>query len=383
MVQRGGQGVLPPPRRSGEARRWTRRTLVISLDFELAWGSFDHAYGPELLAMARWTHDEGGPLLLDQLTRNGLSATWATVGLLMGERLEDAAALTPWKTPAGRDWFSFVPVGATEESAPEWFAASFVRRLLAARPRQEVGFHGYSHVILGDPRLPAARAREELLRCAELARRHGLERPSFVFPRNSIGHLGELRAAGVLAYRGADELPVAPRHRLLRRLYMVGADLAGLAPSLTVPRDEAGLVNVPGSLMVRYLQGWRRRIPDASRLRRLRAGLRRLAASQGGILHVWLHPENLYFERPRLERVLAAFHEEAGELAAQGRIEVLTMGEVARAVLGEARAILRRPADGSYRSATKLWIPEEEPFQSVFHHTRSPEGEGAAMASSS
>src|SRR6266545_933729 len=104
---------------------WCEPTLVISLDLELAWGSFDHAYGPELLAMARWTHDHGAPTLLEQLTRNGLSATWAVVGAVMLDRLPDPKRLEPFSIPGGRDWFSFVPPGATEQTAPEWFGASF------------------------------------------------------------------------------------------------------------------------------------------------------------------------------------------------------------------------------------------------------------------
>jgi hypothetical protein len=54
----------------------TRPTVVISLDLELSWGSFDLSYGKELLKMGRWTHDVGAPNLLNHLTRNRLSATW-------------------------------------------------------------------------------------------------------------------------------------------------------------------------------------------------------------------------------------------------------------------------------------------------------------------
>jgi len=315
----------------------TEPTLVISLDLELAWGSFDHAYGPELLAMARWTHDVGARTLLDQLTRSGLSATWAVVGVVMLDRLPALADLQPLATRDGRDWFSFVPPGATEQSAPEWFGASLVNEIAQARPRQEIGFHGFSHVVLGDPRLPPERAHQELAACAALARRFSFVSPAFVFPCNSVGHLETLRAAGMACYRGPDQMRWRVQNPLLRRLWSVGADVLGLAPVLVHPRIEDGLVNIPGSLMVRYAAGWRKHIPDASRLRRLRAGLK-LLQERGGIFHVWLHPENLYFARPRLERLLMDFHAEAGELAAASKIRVLTMGEVAREALARAPA---------------------------------------------
>jgi hypothetical protein len=120
----------------------------------------------------------------------------------------------------------------------------------------------------------------------------------------------------------------------------MAADVLGLRPVLVQPRIEAGLVNIPGSLMVRYAAGWRKYIPDSTRLGRLRSGLK-LIRRRGGIFHVWLHPENLFFEHPRLERVLADFHAEAGDLAASSKIRVLTMGQIAREALARAPAPAR------------------------------------------
>jgi peptidoglycan/xylan/chitin deacetylase (PgdA/CDA1 family) len=306
---------------------WLEPTLVLSLDLELAWGSFDHAFGPRLLEMARWTHDQGAPLLLELLARNGLSATWAVVGLVMLDHLPEPLALAPHRTPDGQDWFAHVPPGATEASAPEWFGASLVRRIRAARPRQEIGFHGFSHVILDDPHLSAERAREEIDRCVELARDLGLDVVSFVFPRNGVAQLDRLRAAGVRAFRSR----TAPSARLpgaaVRRVWEVGADFLGLRPALVAPHVQGGMVEVPGSLLVRSAAGWRRLIPDAARLRRLRQGLRAVAR-QGGVLHVWLHPESLYAARPRLEGVLGDFFAEASDLAAASRLRVRTLGEL-------------------------------------------------------
>ena len=61
----------------------TQPTVVISLDLELSWGSFDLSFDDDLLKMGRWTYDTGAPNLLNHLTRNGLSATWAMVGAIM------------------------------------------------------------------------------------------------------------------------------------------------------------------------------------------------------------------------------------------------------------------------------------------------------------
>jgi hypothetical protein len=95
------------------------------------------------------------------------------------------------------------------------------------------------------------------------------------------------------------------------------------------PSLKEGMVSIPGSLLIRCAAGWRRYIPDSSRLRRLRKGLERVRQS-GGVFHVWFHPENLYAEWPRLENVVARFLDELGELVRNGDVRCVTMGQLAR-----------------------------------------------------
>jgi len=94
------------------------------------------------------------------------------------------------------------------------------------------------------------------------------------------------------------------------------------------PSLKDGIVSIPGSLLVRYAAGWRKYIPDSSRLRRLRKGLHRVR-QKGGVFHVWFHPENLYAEWPRLEDVVARFLDELGIMVRNGDLRCLTMGQLA------------------------------------------------------
>lgn len=312
-------------------------TVVISLDFELAWGSFDKAYGKELLDCARWTHDFGVPVLLKHLSRTNLSATWATVGLTMLDRLAPVDDLAEVSYPHfPKPWFEFIPRQATEAEAPEWFGASVLRQIREATPYQEIGFHSWSHVIFADPGTPRERARQEFERCAALSKELGFDAESFVYPRNSVAHLDILREVGFKCYRSEDVTQYAslPSSKA-RAISGVLADFLGLTPKVVQPFLRDGLVAIPGSLMVRYLEGWRRLIPDVSRARRLRTGLREVT-SKGGVFHVWLHPENLYYEKPRLERVLARFLDEVRRLVDQGKLRCLTMGQLADEFLAKA-----------------------------------------------
>jgi hypothetical protein len=53
------------------------------------------------------------------------------------------------------------------------------------------------------------------------------------------------------------------------------------------------------------------------------------ARRSGGVFHVWLHPEDLYAEWPRLENIVARFLEELGILVRNGDLRCLTMGQLA------------------------------------------------------
>jgi len=94
------------------------------------------------------------------------------------------------------------------------------------------------------------------------------------------------------------------------------------------PALKEGVVSIPGSLLIRYAAGWRKFIPDSSRLRRLRKGLERVRLNRG-VFHVWFHPENLYAGWPRVENVVARFLEELGVLVRNGDVRCLTMGQLA------------------------------------------------------
>src|SRR5207245_9708676 len=140
--------------------------------------------------------------------------------------------------------------------------------------------------------------------------------------------LRELRDAGFTCFRDIDELPVRFASETLTGLGMIWADFLGLSPCMIEPSLKGGLVSIPGSLLIRCAEGWRKYIPDSSRLRRLRKGLERVRRS-GGVFHVWFHPENLYPEWPRLENVVARFLEERGVMVRNGVVRCQTLGQLA------------------------------------------------------
>jgi len=153
------------------------------------------------------------------------------------------------------------------------------------------------------------RAVAEYRYCAKIAHELEIPQTSFVFPRNLVAYLSELRDAGFKCFRDVDQPSVRFASDTLTSIGMVWRISRDFSPRMVEPSLKEGIVSIPGSLLIRYAAGWRKYIPDASRLRRLRRGLERVRRN-GGVFHVWFHPENLYAEWPRLENVVARFLEE-------------------------------------------------------------------------
>lgn len=326
--------------------------MALSLDFELAWGSFDRARRGPLLASAEWTHDTGAPRLLQLLERYHLPATWATVGALMHDGLPPDLDERHAEAGAPPGWFSGVPRSCGETGAPQWFAPRFIDRLQACPTPQDIGFHGWSHVPLG-PEASSQLVAWELQMCRKTAASKGLAGLSFVYPRNRAGHLGLLASHGFRVYRSVDPLPLGLASRLARpgtgarSAALMAADALALAPPLVEPVSEQGIVAVPGSLMVRYAGGLRGALPDACRRRRLSLGLRNLV-ERGGTLHVWLHPINLWARHPRLLHVLEAFFARVAQLRDSGDLEVRSLADIEREWRGRQLATGRADPTGSH-----------------------------------
>jgi len=125
----------------------TRPTVVISLDLELSWGSFDLGFDDNVRKMARWTHDVGAPNLLNISPATVFSATWAIVGAMMRRRFLTfrasrsplSALLAPLVQLRSQD--------GDESTHPEWFGASLVDGS-ERNSGAEIGFHSFSHVPL-------------------------------------------------------------------------------------------------------------------------------------------------------------------------------------------------------------------------------------------
>ena len=311
-----------------------RGVFTLSLDFELVWGARDLAehLGP-LLHDARLTRDHVFGPLLDMLVERRIRATWATVGHLFLEGAEPVGGVMhpdvvppchPWRKAP---WWEGVPAG-TERDHPEFYGRSLVLRLRDAG--QELGCHGFSHAILGDPGCSRQTADTELARCVKEARAIGVDLRTMVFPRNAVGHLDLVARHGFRTWRAPDPAwstrPGVPRP-IGRVAHLVAVARAAEPPTVLPSPGPYGLCCVPGSASILPIYGIRRMIPIRSRQERALKGLR-AAARDRRIFHLWMHPINLAADPEGLLAVVRTVLDEAVRLRDEGRIEVLSVAEV-------------------------------------------------------
>lgn len=284
------------------AQAAARGALVISLDFELMWGIRDTlaaggGYRPNLFGARAAV-----PRILDLLTEYGVAATWATVGFLFAESRDELEHFSPNLKPT---YLSHAldpyldSLGNDERDDPLHFAPSLVKEI-AARPRQEVGSHSFSHYYCLEPGQDLTQFEADVASAVRMATARGVRLKSFVFPRNQVrqDYLRVLAAHGFTSYRGAEAnllnrpRPGASGSMPLRAIRLADAYLnltgSGAFPWIDLATGGS-LVNLRGS---RFLRPWSsNRSAESLRWNRV-ANAMAAAARQGAVFHLWWHPHN-------------------------------------------------------------------------------------------
>ena len=306
--------------------------FVLSLDFELIWGTLDIC-GPE--GFGRQCDVERSVVvdrLLASLAARRLPATWFVVGHLLLDRcapidgVKHPEIVRPRHAWAPGDWFAHDP-GSTETAAPRFYGRALVEKILSCGTPQEIGAHSFSHVIFGDPGCSRETAESELRACVEAARSLGVTLQSFAFPRNEVGHLDLLPRHGFTSYRGPDPIWYAGWPRGARRAAHLWDVARAATPPVVQPVRVGDLWNIPGSMVYLPRHGVRRFIPVSRRVKRALAGLER--ARGGGIFHLWMHPTNLVDDLEGMFEGLDAILDRAARLRDAGDLRVASVGDVA------------------------------------------------------
>ncbi|HHU79629.1 MAG TPA: glycosyltransferase [Clostridiales bacterium] len=312
-----------------------RGSFVLSLDTELAWGSFDLGISD---LERKHLHNTRSCIrrLLGLLEKYQISATFAFVGHLMLDEcsseqgMKHKGLVRPNYSWYQKDWFSEDPAANIREE-PIWYGRDILCSIRSAQPKHEIACHSFSHIILGDPGCSAQCAEADISECVKTAEDLGVCLSSFVFPRNSEGYKSILRKYGIRIYRGSgNEWYKSIKTGILRRVCHILDEFFCISPKTSIPyMDEHGLLNTQGNMLYLSRTGIRRFIPIINRVLKAKKGIDR-AIKRGEVFHMWFHPCNLASDADGLLRGLEEIFTYAREKIDSGLLENCTMEGIYR-----------------------------------------------------
>lgn len=317
---------------------------MISLDFELYWGMADiNPLDAEYKAILTRTREEVIPRMLERFEHHGVHATWATVGYLFYETIDQLRAEVPEVLPAydepSRSSYQYLGEGGDETADPYRLGPSLVS-MIQATPGQEIGSHSFSHFYCLEPGATDEAFAADLRAWAKAAVKHGVEPTSICFGRNQYreGSVDAAIATGFRAYRGNEPSwlyqPRASTDETFPRKVLRFADTYAPLTRHHCPDPKSIGPNRPVNVASsRFLRAYRHDLRwfEPLKARRIFNGMR-YAARQGRIFHLWWHPQDFAslteqnFEL--LERILQRY----SDLRDEGLMVSKSMGEVATIV---------------------------------------------------
>ena len=296
--------------------------FLLSLDCEGRWGVADCLGRRERALLTDERLQSAYRSILSLLDEYSLGATFAFVGLF-GETAESFRQLRAdveilaAKQPA----YLATALRDIDESRGEgWHGNWAVEEVALARAGHEIALHGITHVPWGqvDREFAIAELALHPLLTSEVRSAR-----TFIAPRNEVAHTDLLTSIAIEGYRAA------PENR--SRIWSLLSELnIWERPQQDYPASAAAPLPIPSGYFLNWQHGLRRSIPKSVSRRRLERMLT-TAAERCGIVHFWLHPENIATE-PSTLHLLRDMVEIVSQPRDTGASEVLTQIDYVRSL---------------------------------------------------
>lgn len=307
--------------------------FVLSLDTELCWGVVDK---PEQLKNNIKYYEQARNCIekiLILLEKYNISATWAIVGHLFlqecnsteeQKHLEIPRSTYPWYA---KDWFEESPC-TNDKEEPLWYGQDIIKKIINCKVYQEIGCHSFAHIPYGDKNTKRAAVRADLSSCVCEAEKLGLKLRSFVFPRNNVGYIDELKNFGFEIYRGEEPSWYKDFSKRIRKVCHIIDQFLAITPPVSIPEYDKELFNIPASMFYLPMNGFRSLIPLSFRIHKAKKGIKK-AISEKKVFHLWFHPFNIATNQEKLLYGLEEIFKEVYMKRENGELETKSMAEVA------------------------------------------------------
>jgi peptidoglycan/xylan/chitin deacetylase (PgdA/CDA1 family) len=276
--------------------------FVISLDFELAWGLFDH---PDIYQRQKVFLNtiEVVPRILESTVEYQVNITWAVVGMLMLEDWDvwDAFRRSikdklPRYVNRKLDPFDFGDSARKKMDKRCFFAPELVKAI-SQIDGQELGTHTFSHYYCLEQGQTKEHFETDLTLAINAAKSFNCCPTSLVFPRNQFQkeYLRASRDKGITAVRTNPDVFYwrHPKRKSLSDKVLRTADaylpFRFKGYSWNQILEKEGVLLQPASRFLRpHSQS---KIANILRLKRVKSEMSH-AAKNGLIYHLWWHPHN-------------------------------------------------------------------------------------------
>jgi peptidoglycan/xylan/chitin deacetylase (PgdA/CDA1 family) len=309
--------------------------LIISLDFELHWGVFDHCLQEEPYIKNIRGAREVVPKLLKLFKKYNIHATWATVGMLFSENRSELDQYLPVYKPSYKNKklnAYNVELGVDEEDDPLHYGMSLINKINSCEG-QEIATHTFSHYYSLEEGQNKKQFAADIQAAIKIAEDKGIEISSIVFPRNQYrtDYFPILNENGVTVFRGNqpffcyDSQKASSYNRIQHKaMRYVDSYMPVKGSHVYEPKKEKGLLNSKASFFFRPYQE-KLSFLNQLHLKRIKESLTK-AAEQGGDVHIWWHPHNFGVNQEKNLSMLESLLKHFSHLRDQRGMESVNMG---------------------------------------------------------
>lgn len=275
--------------------------FTISLDFELYWGMQD------VIPLSCYKNNLNGTEnaikgILELFQEYGIHATWATVGFLFANDIEELKLYLPDKIPSymNNDINPYSYIKNTDTLEKGCHFSPELIKIIDDYDGQEIGTHTFSHYYCLESGQTKDEFRTDILSAIAIADAKHITLNSLVFPRNESNdsYLSVLLDCGISNYRGNGKswlykaVSVETGSKLRRAVRLIDAylNISGQNCYKLKTLAKTKPYNISAS---RFLRPAASKYSNLEKLRkkRIKQGIK-YAAEKKELYHLWWHPHN-------------------------------------------------------------------------------------------
>lgn len=316
----------------------TQGLFVISLDFELFWGIRDkfsfEEYGPNVLGV--W---EVIPRMLKLFAKYDIHATFATVGTMFSENIEELNSFLPNLKPNYSD-SNLSPyngyISDANQQDPRYYFGKKLIEQVKSDSRHEIGTHTFSHFYGLEPGQTQSEFEADVQAAIDIAKTNEIDLKSFVFPRHQINpnYLETLSQNGIEIYRETEKAWFHSAARgaeegVLKRAVRYLDYFICLGDHHCQNLAEIKRGNLYGIRASRWLRPYKNSEAkfDFLKIRRIKNQMN-YAAKKGKIFHLWFHPHDIGIHQNRNFELLEEILKHYQKLHNSHQMQSVNMAEV-------------------------------------------------------